>query len=749
MADENQYNNAAGTPRAGGPARPRTAAGSGAGASQDTMQFIALANKNRAQGGARKPGIHGDTGPIGGAANPGYRNSSEYQASGTSHGSAPYTEDIPRIDTEYANPGDSTSYTAFQGAPQAERAEYYDFHIPYGGDGSVRNEGDLVKHRHRRGERRRRRIVRTIVIVVVLLLIAIGVSGTLLVRSALSVKDRASEAMTLVTNVKDGVTSGDFTGLPDQAQQLDALCIEIRDEVNSPLWQVASFIPVVGGDVSAARTLVDTLADVSSEALVPMADSLASATPGKLFADGNINVSAVTAVVDALAESADVLDSANERVQAISDPVIPQVAELVDTAKDGFAMLGGAVDASEKLSPVLPAMLGAEGTRNYLIVAENNVEIRANGGFGGSQGVVTVTNGQMTIGDFQPTIQVSEEQGVELTDEEETIFNKMTGNVDTRTGDALMIPDFPRAAYICAQLWETANGQAIDGVIALDPVFLQYLLGVVGGVTMPDGSVADGTNAATVLMHDVYWNYPSEETDAIFASVAGAAFDKILGGLGDADMASLVSTFQRGCSEGRFIVWMGNEAEEDAIKDMGISSALPDANDLTAVPQTGVYLNNVGYSKMDWYLDLDTEMSSGMVHGDGTTSYQMTVTVKNTITADEAANLPSYVGVNQIQEDGSTKLVPLERYIVYLMAPAGGSISDVKVSGDGNMTMKDATYNGLGVTYGMLDLYDQQQCTITYTVTTPAEAGGDLTLRVTPTCQEAREGTLETTLAAN
>lgn len=746
MADNNEFNTGDGRApeRRGGPARPRTAAGSSSGASQDTMQFIALANKNREQAaGAGRP-----SGAAGSGAGDGADGSTaawEAAAAGsgqtagfdqTSGAFGSDTEDFPRIDTEFGQAGPGPD--AFQGPAASDRADYFDFNISYGSTPEHEEDG-LVRHRHRRGERRRKVIVRTVVVVLILLVVALGVSGFMLARSAFSVKDRAQEAVALVTSVKDKVTSGEFSGLPEDAAQLDSLCAELEQEVSGPLWQAASMVPVVGSDVSAARELVSVLADVSSGALVPMADQLAQATPGKLFADGSINVSAVCAVVDSLAASADVLEQANERVQAIGDTHIPQVTELVDTAKSGFSVLDGAVSASKQLSPVLPAMLGADGARSYLVVAQNNVEIRANGGLGGSQGVITVTDGHMEIGDFRGSLRVDDSQAVQLTDEEENLFNKMTGNVGKVTGDATMIPDFPRAASIMAQLWQAGMGQHVDGIIALDPVFLQYLLALVGNVSLPDGTVVDGTNAATVLMHDVYWNYPQEQSDAIFASVADAAFKKILGGIGDADMAELVATFQRGCEEGRFIVWMENGAEEDAIKALGIANALPDAADLTAAPQTGVYLNNVGYSKMDWYLDLDVDMSSGMEHGDGTTTYQMTVNVKNTITEDEAANLPGYVGVNKWTDNGGIELVPLERYIVYLVAPAGGSISDVQVTGDGGMTMKEGAYNGLGVTYGMLDLYTQQQCTITYTVTVPAEAQGDLTLRVSPTCQEVRE----------
>lgn len=85
-----------------------------------------------------------------------------------------------------------------------------------------------------------------------------------------------------------------------------------------------------------------------------MADNLSQATPGKLFQDGMINVSALQAVADSLSSSSKVFKSANEKIQGIGDTHISQVTELVDKAKDGFATLNGAVDAAEKVAPSFP-----------------------------------------------------------------------------------------------------------------------------------------------------------------------------------------------------------------------------------------------------------------------------------------------------------------------------------------------------------------------------------------------------------
>lgn len=683
--------------------------------------------------------VAGPTGPANNAhraRNTSPINSANPAKSASSAGDAGLTGNLGTIYTGASETGTfarlDDNGAEFKGSGSKE--EYYDFGLNYGGDSSSSSTSNgLVRHRHRKGERKNRRIAAVAAAIVAVILAAFGVNGLMLLNSAKTVKSQAKETVEIVGGLKDKVTSGDFSTLPDEAKKIDGLCGSMKKETASPVWTMASFIPVYGSDINAVRTMVDALSDVSSGALVPMADNLAQATPGKLFQDGTINVSALQAVADSLSDSSKVFKSANEKIQSIGDTHISQVTELVDKAKDGFATLNGAVDAAEKVAPVLPQMLGANGqTRNYLVYAMNNVEIRACGGFGGSQGLISVTNGQMSIGEFVPRIGLSEDEAVESVDEEdEALFGNHSNLYNS--GNTYS-PDWPRNSQRVAALWKSQYGQDVDGVVGIDPVFLQYLLSLVGNVSLPDGTVVDGTNAAKVLMHDVYWNYPVEESDGIFAYVASAAFDKILGGIGDVDVTKLVSAVERGAEEGRLIAWMKNDDEENAIKEMNIDASLPDPDDPSEDPVAGVYFNNLSFSKLDWYLNADTQIGQGVKNGDGTCSYRITVTLTNIMTQEEAGKLPDYVAASAPDAARDD-----ERLHVSLFAPTGGNITDLTVEGT-HFGLGAATWHGIPFYSGTVDLHAGETTTITYTLTTSAEAGDKpLTLRQTPTCQAARD----------
>lgn len=623
-------------------------------------------------------------------------------------------------------------------AGSGSKEDYYDFGLNYGSDASSSSTSDgLVRHRHRKGERKKRHTGAIIAAVVAVLLVALGASGFMLLNSAKTVKSEAKEAVEIVGGLKDKVTSGDFSTLPDDAKKIDELCDSMKAETSSPLWTAASFIPVYGSDINAARTMIDALSDVSSNALVPMADNLSRATPGKLFQNGMINVSALQAVADSLSSSSKVFKGANEKIQGIGDTHISQVTELVDKAKDGFATLNGAVDAAEKVAPVLPQMLGANGqTRHYLVLAMSNVEIRACGGFPGSRGVMSVTDGKLELGDFVKVDMMKEPLSpLPITDEEANLFTTGWGLTGFNTlgytmGDVTMTPDYPRAAQLASDMQKAIVGDDIDGVFAVDPVFLQYMLGIVGGTQLPDGTVVDGSNAAKVLLHDIYWNYPVEEQDAIFAAVAGSAFNKIVGELGSSDITKIAAAIEKGASEGRILMYSRNDDEEKAAKALGISGALQ--TDTSEAPILGVYVNNYSYSKMDWFLDKRVTIDSSVENADGSTTYRVTTSLKNTMTPQEKAEMPGYFqGHNGISQDIDDEVLRL-----YLYAPAGGSISDIKTSGSGSIEMNEATHDGLKVAWGGVHMLLGQDIKVEYKVTTSKDSGHkELKVRTTPTAQ--------------
>ncbi len=579
------------------------------------------------------------------------------------------------------------------------------------------------------GKRRRRglRWWQVLLIVVAVLAVVAGACGFAMYQDVKAVQSEVEDVKQEFAVYKDALMNGKSDQLSGSAASLAQSTQSMADHVSSPLWRLAEFAPVYGQDVRQARELVDSANILVHNGLVPFSNELNGVSVKSLVKDGGqVDIGILRKLIDAVLEVRQPLQDTIHTVRSMQPFHIQRLNDLIDSARSTLSTADSLLDEADDVLPQLPAMLGADGqTRTYLVVALNNVETRSSGGFPGSWGTMTVTDGKIVLnGDFASLQSARQEGGTgfAVTPEEVAAFDM--GSVVDNPGSSTMTPQFPRAAEAAARSWLAFKGQAVDGVVAVDPVFLQALLAVTGQSVDVEGVHVDGSNAATVLMHDTYWNLPVEAQDAFFAGVAGASFQAVFAGLGHADSGDLAKTFVDGALARNFQVWMADEAQEAAIDALGFSGKLEDD---PAKPVLGTYTNDYTWSKMDWYLDMDTQVGEGVKNADGSTSYPVTTTVTNAMTEEEAAAAPYYVyGGNPDKRSQGDMLTHL-----YLLAPAGGSISNVQGTG-GVFSVTQHSVYGFDEWTCSLQENPLETTTITYTVTTSPQATQPLTVSRTP-----------------
>lgn len=567
-------------------------------------------------------------------------------------------------------------------------------------------------------------------IVLAVLLVVGGTCGVLMYRSAMSVKAQAQEIMDQVDPLKEALKSGDATALDSSVGTVQENMASINAEVHGPLWTLASFLPVVGEDVQSVRSLGEAGQALVDEVLVPIANDVSGTGVSGLFKDGVVNVGLVQTISETVSSSLPTIESSLDTIASLPEAHIPQLAEVLDRVQGPAEQVQGLVGQAKPFLDLLPQMLGADGqTRTYLVLAQNNSEVRSTGGMPGSWGTVSITDGAISMGEFTSVVN---QEGFDVPVLEEEL-NHIGWSLGTNAAQVTYTPNFIRTGEMASEYWRQAGLGEVDGVIAIDPVFLQWLLGLTGGFTAADGSTIDGSNAAQALLSDTYWKFGNDATaqDEYFGSVAALAFQNIMSGLGNVDMTDLVDVVKRGGEGGRLLVWMANEDEEDLIRTLGLSGEM--GSDPTT-PELGVYLNDATWSKIDWYASCYTQIGEGVINDDGTTSYSVTTTLTNTMTSEQAATAPKYVsGYNPGKREASDMLT-----YVYFFAPMGGSISNMSVDGSGSCgAFTNATGYGLPMSYALTSLLAGESVTFTYTVTTSAEATSPLTLRTTPLAQES------------
>lgn len=574
-------------------------------------------------------------------------------------------------------------------------------------------------------KRRRRKILIGVLVIIAVLAVFAGA----FVWSALQAKNELQQAVSSAQGLQQTIVDSDKSKREEQVNTFSDHVSKAYKQTSSPLWQLASVVPYVGDDISAVRTMVAAMENISSQALPQLLQAADNIDLNNVHVEnGTIEISGLEASQRPLQIADDTIDKATREVKtvkAVKTPHVAQIADALKTVETYCEKLDSMVHSLNSIVQVLPSMLGTEShvnnaPRNYLILAQTNAEARPSGGLTGSLGLVTVQGGHVSLQPFvsDSEIQNADEPVVDLTAEERLLFTDKLGK-DIR--DVNFTPDFPRTGEIVSAMWNRQYGVAVDGVIAIDPLFLQNMLAVTGGVAMPDGSTLDGANTAQTLLHDVYARMAPQETDEYFAVAAQAAFNHIMQNAGN--FKSYVKALSTSVEQGHVMVWSAHEDEQNLIADSAISGRLITEG---AKPQVGVYISDETESKMDWYLHREVTTEFQKVARNGANQYTVHIKLQNTLTAEEAASEAEYVtGGGNIVPKGQIKTA------LFIYAPANGRLVDWEFQNADDY--KGVTlHNGLTVGVGDVTLQPGESYEITVHVQSAPDTDEPLTLRQTP-----------------
>ncbi|NHI17992.1 DUF4012 domain-containing protein [Microbacterium excoecariae] len=500
---------------------------------------------------------------------------------------------------------------------------------------------------------------------------------------------RATEAIDHVERAQEiagdmgGSLAADPAALADTVDDIAAETSRARELTADPVWRAYGALPWIGPQLGAVTTLTDALDTAVSGAVAPLATTFADVTGGLFSPDGG--------AIDLapLAGSAETARTANAEAQRAAAAVAAiDTAPLVKPLREATAEAGEQLDrvadvteALENATSLLPSMLGSDGPRDYLLLAQNNAEWRSLGGIAGNVIHLTADAGRLEIAD-----QVAGGS-----------FGRVTSAADVATGElraifgddpesymqnVTQVPDFAVSAQLATAMWQAEHGGEVDGVIALDPVALSYLVGAVGGVELPTGGTATEETLVPMLLSDLYAQItvPAEQ-DAAFGAVTAAVFDAVMSGSGEP--AAMIEALARAGSERRVLVWSAHADEQTVLAETTLAGGLPETD--TETTGVGVYLNDGTGSKMDYFM----EAAAGAAWCSATDQARLSVGVELTSTApaDAATVLPDYVlGSAAGTETIGGVEAGMTRTVAYVYLPEGSSPGDIEArAGDASI----------------------------------------------------------------
>jgi hypothetical protein len=546
-------------------------------------------------------------------------------------------------------------------------------------------------------------------------LVAAGWSASL----AFQVRDRLAEAQDAVTRLQDSLGDERAVDQRDRAAaDLTTATTAARDLTDDAWWSALTWLPFAGDDAEAAQALSASLATVSEDGLPPLLD-VADRLP-EVQKKGRIDLATVDGLRQPLGRARDAFRSASDSVDdvdssGLAGSVRGRFDDYAVQVRDAAAALD---DASTTVS-ALPAVLGADGPKQYLLVFQNNAEIRATGGLPGSWSLVRAEDGALSIlrqgagSDFpvEPTLPVSKA--------ERDLYGDALSEYFLNAG---FTADFPRAAELMSAHWDRAYPEdPIDGVLALDPVTLSYLLEATGPVGVGPVELT-AENALEQLLDVPYRTLDSDQQDLFFAGAAKAVFDRATADAGDP--VALVTALRRATAEGRLLMSAEDPAVAEAIDGTRLEGEL--AGDDGETPHVDIGLNDGTGSKMSYYLRYTADVDARSCQ-DGRQQLSGTLKLRQTIDPAVAADLPTSVtGGGNFGVAAGTQAVE-----IHLYAPYGGTLEQLRLDGR-RLPLPPTDLDGRLVAEVAVDLNNQKPAMVTWQMETGPGQTGDVELGMTP-----------------
>lgn len=377
----------------------------------------------------------------------------------------------------------------------------------------------------------------------------------------------------------------------------------------------------------------------------------------------------------------------------------------------------------QRVEPSVRDLLGMNGARTYLVLLQNNQELRPTGGFISAVGQVTLENGELrelTFVDSYDFFQGNLEYGPAPKPMQQYMNVQLF-----LLRDANWSPDLPTTAKLVQGLYTQQTGIPVAGVVALDLHAAELMVDAIGPLQLP--GVAEPVTGSNLLPQIVQlWERPAGtelqvdqgasvewwlQRKSFVAALAQAAQQRLQSG--DVSYLKVLAGLRQGLSERSIQVWVAEPLLAAYLRMLGWDGGLypaPDA-DFVALVDT-----NMGFNKVDAVLQ--RSLSYTVTWPDGPAQPALATA---TITYTHPISIPNYTCTNQPEYGESYNFLIERCYYDYvrLYTPAGSQLESVEgVEPDSVVTQRGENHTQYFAGYFVLPV--GQQHTVTFRYRLPA-----------------------------
>lgn len=292
-------------------------------------------------------------------------------------------------------------------------------------------------------------------------------------------------------------------------------------------------------------------------------------------------------------KASDTLITAGEQLDSINlTSITPELLLNLTQIQSFHEQLTTMNDVLIASPDILSQVMGVDEEVAYLILAQNNDEIRPSGGYISTYGWLTVRNGRVTGYDYSPTTATSprppNESFVDTFEIPDWWIDY--GNPIYAAWDGSWYADFPSTAELALNYYNEGQNPnfPVDGVIAIDITGFELILGSLGDVIVPEYNRVVNVDNFRDVVYDIR-TYGDSEHKRFLAAVYRAIFADWQSVEQDSS-SELLTAMLEAVTQRHIMIYSPDDGTQDVVELVGWagSQSNPEANDYILVADSNL-----------------------------------------------------------------------------------------------------------------------------------------------------------------
>lgn len=289
------------------------------------------------------------------------------------------------------------------------------------------------------------------------------------------------------------------------------------------------------------------------------------------------------------------------------------------------------VDKAEAAALILPEVTAVDGKKSYLVLLQNNMELRPTGGFIGSYAKLDFEKGRIKAIKVDDIYNLDGNLKELITPPIELKTDLGIANWYLR--DSNFDPDFPTSARQAEFFYNKEAGERVNGVIALDLSASAKLLSAVGGLSLPEyNEQVNGSNLFERAISHAEANFfpGSQAKKNYLTSLESQLFNRIFF-LSKQNWPGIIQALNQSLEQKHLLVYLADPylfsyvtaSNWGGVIPRGVNDSEGVSRDLLAVVES-----NMGANKSNYYLTRNFKMLTSFSK-DGQIFHTLKIIYKN------------------------------------------------------------------------------------------------------------------------